>query len=152
MGYGYGSVYQRASDGRWLAAVELPRRPGEPRRRAHRSGRTREEAEMRLAAYRADHPAFEVEITGNRATKLLHARALGTHTPKEWWALVRSVGCACAYCGVKTSIFNMEQDHIIPVCRGGSDAIDNLALACRSCNQEKHRMTGDEFRAWKASR
>jgi 5-methylcytosine-specific restriction endonuclease McrA len=46
----------------------------------------------------------------------------------------------------------MEQDHIIPVCRGGSDAIDNLALACRSCNQEKHRMTGDEFRAWKASR
>jgi hypothetical protein len=82
MGYGYGSVYQRASDGRWLAAVELPRRPGEPRRRAHRSGRTREEAEMRLAAYRADHPAFEVEITGNRATKLLHASSPGDAHPE----------------------------------------------------------------------
>jgi len=30
-------------------------------------------------------------------------------------------------------------EHIVPRARGGSDAIENLALACASCNHEKGR-------------
>lgn len=151
-GYGYGSVYQRSSDNRWIAACNVRKPGGGPRRRVCFTATTRDEAASKLAAYRADNPGYESEIPGERAVKLLHARAIGTHTPKEWWTLVRSVKCVCAYCGVKTTLFNMEQDHIIPVCRGGSDAIDNLAVACRECNQEKARMTADEYAQWRASR
>jgi 5-methylcytosine-specific restriction endonuclease McrA len=28
-------------------------------------------------------------------------------------------------------------DHVIPLSRGGKDHIDNLALACRECNERK---------------
>jgi hypothetical protein len=34
-----------------------------------------------------------------------------------------------------------EVEHIIPVCRGGSDDLQNLALACRSCNLRKGSRT-----------
>jgi 5-methylcytosine-specific restriction endonuclease McrA len=152
VGYGYGSVYQRSSDNRWVAAGDVRVAAGEPRRRVVFTSMDREEAALKLAAYRADNPGFESEVPGERRDKMLHARSLGTHTQREWWGLIRSVKCVCAYCGVKTTVQNMTQDHIVPVCRGGSDAVDNLAVACASCNFEKGRMTGDEYRAWKAAR
>lgn len=45
----------------------------------------------------------------------------------------------CEYCGAPEAIFNFpfEVEHVIPPGRGGSDADDNLALACRSCNLHK---------------
>jgi 5-methylcytosine-specific restriction endonuclease McrA len=49
-----------------------------------------------------------------------------------------------------TRIDNLEKDHMIPVSRGGSDAIDNIAVACTECNAEKRQMTADEYRDWKA--
>ena len=58
----------------------------------------------------------------------------------------------CVYCG-KTDI-PLEIEHIIPKSRGGSNKIDNLAIACRSCNQAKDRrkyffgfMSGDMVKA-----
>ena len=84
------------------------------------------------------------------------AKALGSHTPGQWRALVRSVGGRCYYCGVKTdAVFlpphhpeRREKDHKVPVTRGGSDSIDNIAVSCRRCNQEKRTMTADEFAEW----
>ncbi len=49
----------------------------------------------------------------------------------------------CVYCG-KTDI-PLEIEHIIPKSRGGTNRIDNLAIACRSCNQEKGNKTAIEF-------
>jgi hypothetical protein len=45
----------------------------------------------------------------------------------------------CEYCRPPELIFNFpfEVEHIIPLCQGGTDAEDNLALACRSCNLRK---------------
>jgi hypothetical protein len=36
-------------------------------------------------------------------------------------------------------VFNLEfeVEHIVPIARGGSDELPNLALACRSCNLHK---------------
>ena len=39
----------------------------------------------------------------------------------------------------------LTKDHVIPISRGGSDAIDNIVGACLTCNKRKHRKTGDEF-------
>src|SRR5689334_13268434 len=42
----------------------------------------------------------------------------------------------CEYCRAPEIVFNMafEVDHIVPRSRGGSNALDNLALACSICN------------------
>src|SRR5260370_10899119 len=45
----------------------------------------------------------------------------------------------CEYCRAPEVVFNFpfEVEHIAPVSSGGSDALTNLALACRSCNLYK---------------
>lgn len=55
-------------------------------------------------------------------------------TPKDWERLCRRYGNRCAYCG---SMATLEQDHIVPIVRGGRHAIGNLLPACRSCNSSK---------------
>jgi hypothetical protein len=48
-----------------------------------------------------------------------------------------SGGC-CEYCRLQRQFADsFEIEHIIPVSRGGSDTLDNLALACRQCNSLK---------------
>lgn len=50
----------------------------------------------------------------------------------------------CAYC--KTSIADGYQiDHVIALARGGTNWIDNIALACTTCNRRKGTMTATEF-------
>lgn len=41
----------------------------------------------------------------------------------------------CAYCSTTTGPF--EVDHIHPVRLGGSDEVENLTMACRTCNRSK---------------
>jgi len=45
----------------------------------------------------------------------------------------------CEYCRAPEVAFNVlfEVEHIAPQVSGGSNAMDNLALACRSCNAFK---------------
>lgn len=49
----------------------------------------------------------------------------------------------CIYCG-KTNIL-LEIEHIIPKSGGGTNRVDNLAIACRNCNQLKGNKTAEEF-------
>ena len=39
----------------------------------------------------------------------------------------------------------LEQEHLIPRSRGGSDRITNLTIACRPCNERKGNQTAAEF-------
>ena len=45
----------------------------------------------------------------------------------------------CEYCQAPEAAFNLafEVEHIVPSSEGGADTLDNLALACRSCNLYK---------------
>jgi 5-methylcytosine-specific restriction endonuclease McrA len=61
----------------------------------------------------------------------------------------------CFYCGkllpyypdsVPPKHMRKTWDHKIPVCRGGTDDLDNLVLACEVCNRAKSFITIDEFR------
>lgn len=44
-------------------------------------------------------------------------------------------GECCAYCGTSEGPF--EVDHIIPRAKGGENTIENVTVACRSCNRSK---------------
>jgi 5-methylcytosine-specific restriction endonuclease McrA len=53
----------------------------------------------------------------------------------------------CAYCGQDPGTGRREVDHKTPFARGGAHSIDNLAIACRRCNNSKGEMTASEFLA-----
>ena len=56
----------------------------------------------------------------------------------------------CQYCGEATR--DGEVDHIIPLSGGGTDALDNLAWSCASCNRSKGSKILDEWREADTSR
>ena len=57
--------------------------------------------------------------------------------------LLEKWGRKCAYCGKKDLPLQIE--HLIPKSRGGTNRIQNLALACEGCNQKKGTQTAAEF-------
>jgi 5-methylcytosine-specific restriction endonuclease McrA len=71
--------------------------------------------------------------------------AEGSHTAKEFMLLCEAFGWKCVYCRRPISVETVTEDHVIPLSRGGSDAIENVAPACGSCNSRKRTMTGEEF-------
>ena len=51
----------------------------------------------------------------------------------------------CYYCGALLIGVPYHIDHKTPISRGGSNDIDNIALACVSCNLQKHTRTDTEY-------
>lgn len=49
----------------------------------------------------------------------------------------------CEYChsSEEASAAQFAIDHILPQSRGGSDELDNLALACQRCNSYRYNFT-----------
>ena len=43
-------------------------------------------------------------------------------------------GHACVYCGARS---DLTLDHVVPLSKGGSNELENLATACRPCNSSK---------------
>ena len=43
----------------------------------------------------------------------------------------------CQYCSAKPPKVPLEIDHIMPVCKGGKNNIDNLITSCFDCNRGK---------------
>jgi predicted DNA-binding transcriptional regulator AlpA len=52
-------------------------------------------------------------------------------------------GERCTYCGNEEPPFHL--DHVFPLSRGGETSADNLVVACRRCNLEKHARTVEEW-------
>ena len=67
---------------------------------------------------------------------------------KIYSELVWIYGAFCWYCGARVTEVNHHVDHIIPRSRGGTDEIQNLALACSFCNCAKQAKRLEEFLAW----
>lgn len=51
----------------------------------------------------------------------------------------------CALCGKPVKFKKMTVDHKIPLSQGGTNAMENLQLSCRSCNLMKSGLTETEF-------
>ena len=55
-------------------------------------------------------------------------------TVQEWDYIKEYFNNSCAYCGVECEL---EQEHFIPVTKGGEYTKSNIITACRSCNASK---------------
>ncbi|MFN6475256.1 HNH endonuclease [Nostoc sp. DedQUE07] len=51
--------------------------------------------------------------------------------------LIAKYGMNCFWCGHSLTPETLTVDHYIPLSRGGSNRIENLRLACESCNQKR---------------
>ena len=60
-------------------------------------------------------------------------------------------GNGCFYCGTKLSEtvkkHKIELDHKVPISRGGSAAVENLALSCHACNCGKGPLLASEWKS-----
>jgi 5-methylcytosine-specific restriction endonuclease McrA len=93
-------------------------------------------------AYIRAHPEIIRAIKRNRRARLANAK--GSHTAAEIKVLYAEQSGRCAYCDVPLTK-SYAADHIVPLSRGGSNWISNIALACKSCNSRKHAMDEAEF-------
>jgi 5-methylcytosine-specific restriction endonuclease McrA len=62
------------------------------------------------------------------------------YTASQFQDLRIQTGNICLCCGEKKKL---TADHVIPLSRGGSDAIDNIQPLCLSCNDRKALQTVD---------
>lgn len=52
----------------------------------------------------------------------------------------------CGYCGREIILKEMQVDHMIPKCIGGTNEYSNLMPSCRQCNHYKRDNTVNGFR------
>jgi len=74
----------------------------------------------------------------SRKRRVLKMNCEGTHIIGEWELLKKQYGHKCPCCGKLEPEIKLEEDHIIPLIKGGSDYIENIQPLCRSCNAKKH--------------
>ncbi|WP_419902084.1 HNH endonuclease [Kiloniella sp.] len=68
-----------------------------------------------------------------------------TKRGQHYDTLVKRDGEKCVYCGTTSEYLTLE--HVVSLNCGGPNHINNLALACRSCNQEAgHLSAVEKFR------
>lgn len=53
----------------------------------------------------------------------------------------------CCYCEIPLSFEEATVEHIIPISKGGPDKLENLTIACPSCNN--HRDSSYSFEEWR---
>ena len=69
---------------------------------------------------------------------------IGTGKRRSAWR--RSNG-HCWYCGLTLDPFNtFTLDHVVPQSQGGTNAVENLVAACKSCNSSKGQKSVAEYR------
>ena len=73
---------------------------------------------------------------------------LASQTTTTSWNRLRNLikkhhGDICHYCGSYAP--NGQADHVLPLAKGGTDAVDNLVWSCERCNQSKGDKTVEEW-------
>jgi 5-methylcytosine-specific restriction protein A len=62
-------------------------------------------------------------------------RHIGVHISS---AVLEFSNYRCFYCGAEFNTDNpLTLDHIVPLCSGGTNQLNNLVAACKVCNREK---------------
>lgn len=126
----------KATVDRWIAKNPDHVRDLKKRWKLENADRVREQNRL----WYANNPDKAAAKTSRR-----HARkrqAPGHFTAEEFAHLCESRGHCCTYCGAQTK---MTVDHVVPLSRGGSNHIENIAPACLSCNSRKRDRTVEEF-------
>ena len=92
----------------------------------------KERARERVRRYRRENREWYLEQ--KRKRRRLELRAEGSHSKEEFQELKKKCGYRCVLCGKKKKL---QRDHIVPLCKGGSNYISNIQPVCASCNSKK---------------
>lgn len=90
----------------------------------------RDKERERQRKWRAKNPEKVLELNFRRRARKIAATKFYV-APKE---LRRILDQNCLYCGTEE---NITIEHVVPLFRGGSHSIGNLAPACGKCNSSK---------------
>lgn len=84
--------------------------------------------------------------------KAREANSIGAHTTAQFLAVIRKQKYLCFWCHGSLRDANKKlcatRGHLMPIARGGSDSIFNIAAECMPCNLEKGDMTAGEYRVF----
>jgi hypothetical protein len=83
-------------------------------------------------------------IAYNRARKHTR-RAAGHLNIVAFYIRCAELGWHCRICGRELTKETVTIDHVIPVSKGGTNAIENLQPLCRSCNSRKGACSMEEM-------
>lgn len=99
----------------------------------------------------AENPAKALALGAMRRARKKQATVGDLKAIAAIYEKARSVvRVRCAYCGRYPKVGDRHVDHVVPLSRGGTHSVDNLAIACARCNLAKHTKTEEEFR-WRAT-
>ena len=89
--------------------------------------------EPRIRDYESTHEEQRRSYVETRRARLLDQD--GGFTASNWMEKISLYDNCCAYCGIRVE--HLEQDHIIPLSKGGLHSWDNVVPACITCNRKK---------------
>ncbi len=96
----------------------------------------KEKRDIAKKKWRDKNKELTNHLTKNYIYRKKHAK--GSHTLEEYNEKVERFGGLCVYCNKNKGD---TKDHIIPLSKGGTNFIDNIVPACRSCNSSKRDKT-----------
>lgn len=121
------------------------RRAGEKRKKKPWSEMTDEQKEKLRESHRKymkNNPEKRSALEHKKRAK--RKGADGNHTGTEVKKLLIKQNYKCTYCG--SCIKNgYHKDHVMPISKGGSNYISNIALACKSCNLLKGALLPEDW-------
>jgi hypothetical protein len=94
---------------------------------------------LRLAGNAPSEQEFCSAICERKFAKAAEAVVIAKGDPVAFRIFERDE-FRCLYCR-KSSVedrVKLHLDHVVPMSRGGSDAVSNIATSCRTCNLHKH--------------
>lgn len=106
--------------------------------------RNKEAIAERERRYAAERPV--ARQIAKRNYKARKKSAEGCFTSEEWLAKCEYHGWRCYLCGRSVNPQSAHAEHRIPLARGGSNWIANIAPSCAPCNLSKNKRTEKEFR------
>ena len=80
-------------------------------------------------------PFYEATAPSSLVQLRREQRLKGASWKKRRELVLTRDNFTCQYCGEKDG--EMHIDHVVPISRGGTNDIENLAVACADCNSSK---------------
>ena len=88
-----------------------------------------------LAYYKTERGRLSLRVNSQK-TRAKRKLAEGSYTTQEWINLKSRYRCCCLCCGRHESELDgpLEQDHVVPISKGGTNWITNIQPLCEDCN------------------